>query len=90
MGSQVTDLQRYWSSPGASGAYYIYADSLGSYADAIADNLQWLGEEGEKAAQTIDDRQLAYANLGYQHIGIISAQLRAQSPSNDWRADWKS
>jgi hypothetical protein len=77
LGSQVKDLQQYWSSPGASGAYYIYADSLAGYDDAIADHLQWLGEEGEKAAQTIDDLQLAYANLGYQHISIISAQLQA-------------
>jgi hypothetical protein len=77
MAAQVKDLQQYWTSPGAAGAYYIYADSLGDYYEAIAANLQWLGEEGEKAAHAIDDLQLAYANLGYQHIGIIAAQLKA-------------
>jgi len=75
--SQVKDLQQYWTSPGAAGSYCIYANSLGDYYDAIAGNLQWLGEEGEKAAQTIDDLQLAYANLGYEHIKIIAAQLQA-------------
>jgi hypothetical protein len=77
MASQVKDLQQYWTSPGAAGAYCIYADSLGDYYEAIAGNLQWLGEEGEKAAQTIDDLQLAYANLGYEHIAIIAAQMQA-------------
>jgi hypothetical protein len=77
MDAQVKDLQQYWTSPGASGAYCIYADRLGSYYDTIAGNLQWLGEEGEKAAHTIDSLQLAYANLGYDHMAIISQQLKA-------------
>jgi uncharacterized protein YukE len=77
MAAQVKDLQQYWTSPGASGAYCIYADSLGGYYETIAGNLQWLGEEGEKAAHTIDSLQLAYANLGYEHMGIISEQLKA-------------
>jgi hypothetical protein len=77
MAAQVKDLQQYWTSPGASGAYCIYAGSIGDYYEAIAGNLQWLGEEGEKAAQTIDNLQLAYANLGYEHMGIIAAQLKA-------------
>ncbi|GAA0561477.1 hypothetical protein GCM10010172_50840 [Paractinoplanes ferrugineus] len=76
MAAQVKDLQQYWKSP-AAGAYAIYAGSLGDYYEAIAGNLQWLGEEGEKAAQTIDGLQLAFANLGYQHMLIISAQLKA-------------
>jgi uncharacterized protein YukE len=76
MAAQVKDLQQYWSSP-ASGAYVIYAGSLGDHYAAIAGNLQWLGEEGEKAAQTIDGLQLAFANLGFQHMTIIAAQLKA-------------
>jgi hypothetical protein len=76
MTGQVKDLQQYWTSPGASGAYGIYADSLGGYYETIAGNLQWLGEEGEKAAHTIDTLQLGYANLGYQHMGIIAEQLK--------------
>lgn len=74
---QVKDLKQYWTSPGASGAYCIYAEQLGNYFTSIADNLKWLGEEGEKAAKTIDDLQLAYANLGYKHLRIIAAQLKA-------------
>jgi uncharacterized protein YukE len=77
MAGQVKDLQQYWTSPGASGAYCIYAGSLGDYYESIAGNLQWLGEEGERAAHTIDSLQLAYANLGYEHMGIIAAQLKA-------------
>lgn len=77
MAAQVKDLQQYWNSPGASGAYCIYADTLGSYYEKIASNLQWLGEEGEKAATTIDNLQLSYANLGYEHMDIIAAQLKA-------------
>jgi hypothetical protein len=77
MAGQVKDLQQYWTSPGAAGAYSIYADSLGDYYATIADNLQWLGEEGEKAANTIDQLQLDFANLGYAHIEIIAAQLQA-------------
>jgi hypothetical protein len=75
--SQVKDLQQYWTSPGASGAYYIYADSLGDYYDKIAGNLEWLAEEGEKAAKTIDNLQLQYANYGYERMGIIADQLQA-------------
>jgi hypothetical protein len=77
MNNQVKDLQQYWSSPGAAGAYLIYADSLGSYYEAVAGNLQWLAEEGVRAAHTIDDLQLAFADLGYEHISVISAQLQA-------------
>jgi hypothetical protein len=76
MNNQVKDLQRYWSSP-ASGAYCIYADSLGNYYESIAGNLQWLGDEGAKAATTIDDLQLAFASLGWEHISNIAAQLQA-------------
>lgn len=77
LAAQVKDLQQYWTSPGAAGAYCIYADSLGGYYEKIAGNLQWLGQEGEKAAHTIDTLQLAYANLGYDHMGIIAEQLKA-------------
>jgi len=77
MAAQVKDLQQYWTSPGAAGAYVIYADSLGQYYEAIAGNLRWLGEEGEKAAHTIDSLQLDYANIGYEHMGIIADQLQA-------------
>ncbi len=75
--SEVKDLQQYWTSPGASGAYYIYADSLGDYYDKIGGNLEWLAEEGEKAAKTIDNLQLQYANYGYDRMGIIVDQLQA-------------
>ncbi|WP_422770779.1 hypothetical protein ACN28C_29585 [Plantactinospora sp. WMMC1484] len=77
MANQVKDLQQYWASPGAASAYVIYASSLGRYYDAIADNLQWLGDEGVEAAKTIDSLQLSYANVGYSHIGVIATQLQA-------------
>ncbi|MFC6021851.1 hypothetical protein ACFP2T_37530 [Plantactinospora solaniradicis] len=77
LSSQIKDLQQYWSSPGAAGSYVVYAGSLGNYYGSVSDNLRWLGDEGVKAAVTLDRLQLAFANLGFEHIKIISAQLQA-------------
>lgn len=68
---EVNVLKGYWDSPGAATAYYNHAGVILSYFDTLEAEAKWLAEEGKKCANVIDKLQLAYANLGYEHIQNI-------------------
>lgn len=77
MGPETQYLMSYWDSPAGSGAYNLYATNLENYLDTCAQQCTWLGDEGVKAGKGIDKLMLAYAQAGYEKIGIIIEQLQA-------------
>lgn len=87
----VTRLKDLWSSQGGAQAYFALSTSVTGYLDDIEAQATWLAEEGRNAGNAIDKLLLAYANVGYEHIGTIIEKMQAYNDAvNGTFADVKT
>ncbi|MGH3711937.1 MAG: hypothetical protein ACRDT4_00500 [Micromonosporaceae bacterium] len=73
-----------WSESTGAASYAKHGDNCVTYYDTIAGEVGWMHSEGKKAARTIDNLMLAYANHGYEKINnIINVLEAANDAIND-------
>lgn len=83
MTAQANALEAYWNSPGGATAYFTHANRCIKYYDTLKDQAAWLGSEGKKAGQAIDDLQLEYARVGAEYIDNLITKLKAYLDAAD-------
>ncbi|MGH3730388.1 MAG: hypothetical protein ACRDTU_16795 [Micromonosporaceae bacterium] len=84
MESDTTSLTLVWSDSDGAAAYEIHANNCAKYYRTIAAEASWFHKEGKKAAKTLDNLMVAYANVGYEKInGIIDTLEAAKDAASD-------
>lgn len=74
-----------WSDSEGADAYETHATNCAKYYRTLAGEANWFHTEGKKAAKTVDNLMLAYANVGYEKIrGIIDKLDAAQDAADSF------